>query len=146
MIYADYELFKIKYNQSQKIYSEIMDEYELIFQRTQVKAIEYDKEKIQSNSYHDKIEEYLVEKERKHIDERLHEAKTIMDERAELLALKENELRKSGNLHDRIYTLKYIDGLDVHKIALIINYSESQIYRIIEKIKERCEKMRENLC
>ena len=79
---------------------------------------------------------YLIEKEKKHIDERLKEIKSILDSRKELLDLKERELRASKDWYDIIFTLYYLDRLSVRKIENRIPYSRAQIYNKINIIKE----------
>ena len=67
-----------------------------------------------------------------------------MEDREHLLKIKLEELRASNNVEDKIYLLRFIDRVRVFRIAKMIGYSESQVYRILEKIIGKCEKMREN--
>ena len=67
-----------------------------------------------------------------------------MEDREHLLKIKLEELRASNNVEDKIYLLRFIDRVRVFRIAKMIGYSESQVYRILEKIICQCEKMREN--
>ena len=146
MIYEEYEEFYAKYLNIQKIYDDILSEREKIFNKTQAKAITYDKEKVKGGTTDNAFDTYLIELERKKIDERLTEAKSILDDRGRLLKLKEQELRASKALYDKIYVFYKLENLKVYSIAKTINYSESQIYRIIHNIEKRCEKMREKVC
>lgn len=139
MDYLDYEFCKKRLCKMQEIFGQILMEQEELFNITQLNAICYS-EKIDNNSKSSLFDYYLSQKEKKQIDERLAEAKKILEERFYLLKIKENELRKSKNLFDLIYIYKFVDGLRIDVIAKKLNYSKSQIYRKIEKI----EKMRHN--
>ena len=144
-VYIVYEDFKNKYFESQNKYDEILREKEYLFSKTQPKAARTDKIII-AGTKTNVFDEYLVVKEKKRIDQRLEEIKAIVEDRSKLLKLKEVELRHSKNIWDKIYTMRYLDNLNIQKIAFILNYSQSQVYRKLEKIRRnklRCEKMRQ---
>lgn len=134
MIYIEYEVYKTKYKETQSIYDEILTEKERIFQKTQSKAIRYDVEKVSSGTYSNILDNYIVEKDEKRIDERLEEVKSLLDDRERLLKLKEKELRESKALYDKIYRMHYLDRMKPYRISEFIGYSKSQIYRILDKI------------
>ena len=138
-VYIVYEDFKNKYLETQKKYDEILKEKEELFQRTQPKAINYDKEKIDTGYSYNAFDEYLIAKEKAKIDERLEEVKSILGDRKRLLYLKEQELRSSKNSIDQIYKMRYIDCSNVRKIARISCYSESQVYRILDMVRKTIE-------
>ena len=140
MFYLEYEIAKLKYLDAQKAYDDILTEKERMFSKTQPKGTAYDKELVSSGHSESSFDEYLIEKERKQIDDKLYEMKELIEERAYLLKVKERQLRESKALFDRIYCLKYLDNLKVVQIAFKVSYSESQVYRKLEVI----EKMREN--
>lgn len=144
-VYVIYEYFKNKYFDVQKKYDEILREKEYLFSKTQPKAVRIDKGIIATTPIN-VFDEYLIEKEKRKIDQRLKEIKAIIEDRAKLLKLKEIELRHSKNIWDRIYTMRYLDNLHIQKIALILNYSQSQVYRKLKKIGRntlKCEKMQD---
>lgn len=136
MLFLEYEILKQKYLDAQEQYEEILNEKEVLFARTQPNGVRYDKEKVSGGSHGDPFADYLTEKERRRIDERLAEAKTLVDERLEIMKRKEHELRLSDGLYDTVYRCRYIDRSHVKKIAKIIGYSRSQTYRVIERIDE----------
>lgn len=146
MIYLDYEMFKIQYLETQVKYNDILTEKEDLFTRTQPNAIRYDKERVQTSvSGENGFDAYLIAKESKRIDERLEEVKSLMEDREKLLKLKEKELRLSNEKMDRIYLLRYVEGIKPHKIAKMLNYSVSQVYRVINQIESSIQKnMRKN--
>ena len=145
MVYQIYEEYKWNFLVAQERFMEMLTEKERIFTKTQPNAIRYDKEKIQTSPDGNILEEYVIEMERKRINERLAELRLIMSDREGLLRLKEYELKTSKDIDDQIYCLKYLENKKVEKIAKFLGYSESQIYRRLEKIDafaKRCEKMR----
>lgn len=135
MLYGDYYECQQKYRDAQSVYDGVLEDRELLFERTQPKSTEYDKERLDGGKQSNVFDDYLVQLERKRIDERLEEADRILELRKHLLELKEAELRKSSEPADRVYVLRYLEHCRIHKIASKINYSESQIYRILSTIK-----------
>lgn len=142
-VYVDYEDFKNKYHDSQNKFDEILKEKEALFSKTLPKSPKWDKISFLSQS-HNSFDDYLISKEKKRIDERLFEIKSILNDRKELLKLKETELRKSKNSVDIIYRMRFLDHMHITNISIIVHYSESQVYRILQRINETCVKMREN--
>lgn len=135
LLYVQYEEYKNKYYEVQRKYDEILGEKEKLFVRTQPKAIKFDKEKVSGGSPVNAFDEYLIMKEKKNIDQRLDEIKSILDDRARLVNLKEEELRASNNVQDKIYKYRYLDRLTVEKITRLVNYSRPQVFRILKIIR-----------
>ena len=144
MLFLDYEEYKDKYLETQRKYDEILSEKEELFARTQPNAVRFDAERVAGGKKEGTFETYLVDKERKRIDERLSEVKSLLEDRERLLALKLDELNASNEIMDKIYRLKHVEKIRVYKIAKMLNYSESQVYRILEQIDKVIQKMREN--
>lgn len=136
MVYLDYEAFKAKYLETQRSFDAILQEKEELFARTQPNAVRFDKERVSGGKIPNPFEDYMIAKEKKQIDQRLAEAKSILDDRERLLRLKEAELRASKAVIDRVYVLRYIERMRVYKIMRKLNYSERQIYRMLETIEE----------
>lgn len=137
MIYLEYHDCLEKYKEVQRKYDEILTEKEQLFQRTQPSAIRTDKEKVQggklaSNSF----DSYLIRKEETQIEERLAEVKSLLTDRERLLKFKLGELRRSQDLEDKVYLMRYVERVRVYKIATRLSYHESHIYRILNKIDE----------
>ena len=130
-----YEEYKNKYYETQREYDIILTEKEKLFSITQPSAIKFDKEVVSGGITDNTFEKYLILKEEKKIDQRLKEIKSILDDRKRLLKLKEQELRTSSDVQDKIYMYRYIDKLNVYKIAKLVGYSEPQVYRILKKIQ-----------
>lgn len=135
MIYIIYEKYKKYYYDTQNRYNEILTEKERLFSITQPKATDYGKEKASGGKPSNPFDEYLIQKEKKQIDARLKEVKSLLEDRERLLRLKRDELRASNNIHDKIYRYRYIDKMRVQKIVKLVGYSEAQVYRILKVIK-----------
>ena len=135
MIYIIYEEYKNKYYETQREYDIILTEKEKLFSITQPSAVKFDKEVVSGGITDNTFERYLILKEEKKIDQRLEEIKSLLDDRERLLKLKEQELKTSTNIQDKIYKYRYIDKLKVYKIAKLVGYSEPQIYRILKTIR-----------
>ncbi len=136
MLYIEYHEYRDKYYDAQRKYDEVLSEKEHLFARTQPKATQYDKEVVSGGSPSNSFDEYLIAKEKKQIDERLEEAKSILDDRERLLKLKEEELRHSKDWLDIIYVYYYIEKLSMRKISKRIPFSTTGIYRKVEIIRK----------
>lgn len=140
MIYVTYEEYKNKYYETQLHYNAILNEKEEIFAITQPKGVNLKKEKVNGGVAANTFDEYLIKKEKKNIDQRLDEIKSILEDRKKLLKLKEEELRESKNIQDKIYKYKYLDRLSVTKISKLVNYTDRQVYRILKLINKNIRK------
>jgi hypothetical protein len=61
--------------------------------------------------------------------------RTLLNDRKALLDVKERELRKSKDKTVIIFVAKEIDGKNVDQIAMDLNYSRSQVFRILQSLK-----------
>ena len=136
MIYIVYNEYKNKYYETQQRYNEILNEKEELFSITQPKAVKINGEKTSGGKHENTFDEYLIQKEKRNIDQRLEEVKALLDDRERLLKLKEQELRESKNPHDKIYRCRYLDRLTIEKTARISNYSRSQVFNILKEIRK----------
>lgn len=143
-MYLEYEEFRIKYFKAQQAYDIVLSEKEELFSKTLPNAVRFDKEKVGGSATGNTFDDYLIAVERKRIDERLKLAKQCMDARWELLQQKEEELRKSSDIKDRLYVYRVLDHLKMQRITPKVNYSESHIYRLLGEIYWEVKKMREN--
>lgn len=144
MKYLEHRKRYIDYCQAQEDLNRVLDEWILAFQLTQPKSQVYG-DKVQINNNRKPLEEYVITVEDKHIYPRIAAAKEIMKAKGELLAIKEQELRQSKNIYDLIYTMKWVDGLkpkDIYRSLDLMgmNYSNSQIYEITQRIKHQIER------
>lgn len=136
MLYVEYHQLKTKYVLVQSQYDAILTEQEELFARTQPTAVDFEKERVTGTNTSNPFDAYLIAKEQKRIDERLEEVKGILDDRKELLDMKERELRASKDWYDIIFKYYYLDNLSITKIENRIPYSRVQIWRKLNVIKD----------
>lgn len=136
MIYKEYEEYRTKYYEAQKIYDSILNVKEELFIRTQPSSIKFDKEIVSGGTPSNAFDSYLIVKEKKQIDERLIEAKSILDDRGKLFRLKEEELYHSKDWNDIIYKYYFIEKLSIRKIAMRIPFSSTEVFRKIQIIRK----------
>lgn len=135
MIYTEYELCKFKYMELQKRFDAVLTEKERLFTKTQPNAITYDKDHVQMSHDGNVLEDYVIALETGEIDKKIDNLRGLLDDRGKLLRLKEEELRKSQIREDKIYVMRFLDGMNVGLIAKRLNYSNSQVNRIIRKME-----------
>lgn len=150
-LYLEHRGYYLSYLEAQKKLEDIINEYEVILTKVQPKSSlaeherEFSKETIlpPSGKKINKAEEYAIAMEQRKIKERLSDAKLILQERFNLLDLKEQEIRKSRDIYNRIYTLKWIDGLKADVIIEETGYSRSQVYNILKHLNKQIERNNE---
>lgn len=152
MIYLEYERLKEKYYLAQRWFDQALTEQERLITKTMPSAISYDKDSVQSSPSSNMLDDYVIEMEEKRVKEKIERMRLLVDSRESLLNSKEKELRKSHDKFDKIYVNHFIDGLSPKSIAKALNYSISQVYRMIEAIKSairkdatKCEKKCANM-
>ena len=135
-IYITYEEYKNRYYAVQTQYNKILAEKEQLFAKTQPKSTNFDKAVVDGGKRSNAFDDYLIIKEKKQIDKRLIEVKSILADRKNLLESKETELKNSKEWIDKLYIYKYIENLSIKKIFHLIPYEEAQIYRMLKEIKD----------
>ena len=109
--------------------------------KTLPSAIRYDKDHVQSSPSSNVLDEYVIALDESQIDSELAKVKELIEDRGRLLDLKEKQLRDSQHINDRVYVMKYLEGYSVNRISKVLNYSRTQVYRILDEIKKRWDKM-----
>ncbi len=136
-MYRQYQRELIEYMNAQAVLNDIINEYDLAFQRTMPHSPSYFG--IKTNTRINKVEEFIIEVERKNLKRRSEDARTVLSLKAHLLGLKEADLRKSFDIHDVLYTAKWLDHKTVKDIIHDLkrkgfDYSPSQVYVILKQI------------
>lgn len=131
-----------EYMQAKEDLQTVLNEYTIAFQKTQPKG-NYS-EHISGNPVN-KVEEYVIELERKRIKERMKAAEDIIDAKLKLLELAEQDLRKSNDIYDLVYTAMWVDKKRPKELYREfdlkgINYSISHIYDVRRRIKAQIER------
>ena len=133
--YIDYEKCKNQSYEVQRKYNNLLAEKERLFSATQPQAIKFDKEVVSGGKPGNSFENYLMIKERKQIDERLAELKTLVDDFDHLLYIKRKQLEKSDNILDKIYLHYIVNRMGIHYVCRKVDYSEAQVYRYLREIR-----------
>ena len=136
------------YLRAQERVEKILNEQEEIFQKVEPKSslAEHERDYLPNNpstggkGLSRKAEEYAIEMERRRIKERLSEAMDILADRRTLMLQKEEELRKSKDIYNMIYTLRWVDGMKPDAIVEATGYSRSQVYSITKQIQRQIER------
>lgn len=140
MVYVDYVILKQSYDESSRRLTELLDKKEEAFTRTLPNAIRYDLQKVMhSVSENSPLDDYVMDIER--IEEQIREARMLVYQRKEVLDMKEQELRASEDIDDRIYVLRFIQHLKTDQIARKLHYSNRRsIYYHLNKIEHELQK------
>lgn len=133
-IFPSYVELQKKYLDAQHLLDETLKEKESLFAKTQPKSPKWDKIILRQTLH--PFDEYLIVKEQEHLDERLSEAKTILEDREKMLLLKKAELYCSTHILDKVYRLHYLEGRGARRIADNLHFSQSQIYRVLSNVKK----------
>lgn len=141
--YLEYERIKDRYNNFQALFAQVLLEKERLLTKTLPNAIRYDREKVLVSVDGNPLENYMIAVEDEGLEEKLSQYRQNLKDWRVLLEIKEGELRKSQEKTDKIYVMRCIDGYGINRIAKIMSYSKSQVYRILDKIYKRCDKMRQ---
>lgn len=138
-MYLEYHRVFIKYKKSLNKLEQLLAEQEQLFELTQPKGVNTEKEQIIKAGNKNPFDDYLIQAERKKLGAKIETQKYICAEQKALLDAYYDELRASKDWLDLIYSLSYIDKLTVAQIERKIPYERRQIYRILKKIKNEIE-------
>lgn len=144
--YLDYEYTKARYEAMQERFAKVLLEKERLFLQAIPGAIRYDKDKISSTPIGSPLEDFVVNVDTKELDIKISRLRRHLNDWGALLSIKENTLRKSTSLTDRVYVMRYLDGYGVNRMCRQLHYAKSRIYQILQGIENnlKCGKNRKN--
>lgn len=93
-----------------------------------------------TNSKEDKMLLYTAELEI--VEKKLAKEKRILKELKKQIKEKEEDLRESSEILDKVYLYKYIDNLKYYQIGIKIGYEKTKTYNLINRVDEILEKIR----
>ena len=134
-LFLEHYEIKQKYYNAKNEYDKLIEKKAMLVISTQPRATNFDKELIKGGTPSNKFE-LLVEQLEK-LDPEIISARNDRDLQEYFLKKKEIELSNSDDVLDRIYYLKYVKHYKVRNIAINVNYSRMQTYRLIEEINEK---------
>lgn len=91
--------------------------------------------KVNKLSIDDKMSEYLIKTYE--LDRKIESAKNEVGLLEYTLKKMELAMREMKEIENKIFVMRFIDGLKVYQIARKIGYSKEQTYRIIKNIKQK---------
>lgn len=141
MVYLEYERVKMSCISTKNRFAHLLLEKERILTETLPNAIRYDKDNVQTSIEGNLLDNYVIEMDEKGIDKRLAKLRQSLKDWEILLEFMERRLRSSKEIPDRIYVMRHLDGYGIKRICKEINYSRSQIYRILDKIEKNCRNL-----
>ena len=134
MLYVDYEKMWEVIRKQEKELFDLINKRDELFTMTQPKSTTFDKELVDSSHQSNTLEKYVIKEEQ--ITLRINQLNKSIDDRYQALNRKREELRLSKNIYDRIYYLKYIEKLNIYKIATLVNYERTSVWRHLKKIEK----------
>ena len=136
MIYQFHHICYREYCQSKDAYKMLCEQKEVLFDKTQPRAIDYSKDRVQNTHTTNPIEKYIIDLDRLTINERIKEAHSIVSDRQYLLQFIEADLQRSVDLLDKVYYYRYVRRQKLDWIRKMIGISESQTKRLYKAIKQ----------
>ena len=104
------------------------------FNKTQPTSPKFSEKVASSHTDNNAFLQYVEKIEK--IDEEIEELKQEKEILEKYLKKMEESLRSMRGILEKIFVSKYIDGLDVKRIAIKFSYSESHIYRLLTTIHQ----------
>ena len=120
----------------------LKDKKQLYFNETQPKTVLPKAVVVKGSSHNDKLLEYVSKIE--DIDKEILVLEKEIRMQKKYLNSIEIILKGMKGTLEEIFTLKYIDNLNVHEIARKTNYSEPRIYYFLSEIKKTIKKNKNN--
>lgn len=138
--YIDYESYLVRYEHIQAQFVHVLLEKEKLLTRTLPCAIRYDKDKVQNTIDDNPLEDYVISVEEQELDIKIARLRRHLEDWRVLMDVKEEELRKSQVLIDRVYVMRYLDGIGVNKMCRILHYEKTRIYELLTEIAKNGKK------
>ena len=135
-IYLEYAIAEHQLNDIESKYDRVLQEKQDLWEMTQGTTIDLSTDRVDGGESPNKFDQYVILLQEKRIDERLAECYHIIEDRKMYLLIKEEKLRKSKGLWDKIYTMQHLDRKSVENISRYLHYDRSWVYKIIQQMQE----------
>ena len=130
-LFVEHYRLNEEYKEAKKEFEKALAKKSQLLYSVVPKSANFENELVKGSSSN-KFLNYTIKMEE--IDKEINVRRNLRDVLAYRLKLKEIELKKSDELADKIYILKYIEHLKVKYISIKVNYSKAQTYRILDEI------------
>lgn len=111
----------------------LKEKRELYFNSTQPGGMSYDEPVVMGGTTNNAFDVYAEKVIEIDLQIKLVEAEILITQKH--LKAMEDSLRKMNGTLEKIFVARYIDGLTINQIARKMNYSRSQVYRKLQKIR-----------
>lgn len=125
-----------EYKEAKKEFEKALEKKSQLLYSVVPKSANFENELVKGSSSN-KFLNYTIKMEE--IDKEINVRRNLRDILAYRLKLKEIELKKSDNILDKVYYLKFVERMKVRQICIKINYSKTQTYRILEEVRKKCK-------
>lgn len=139
-LFVEYERIKTRYAAVQDSFARALMEKERLFTRTLPSAIRYDKDKVQNSVDDNPLEDFVISADEKELDEKIKRYRMLLDDWRVLMDVKEQELRRSKEIYNTIYVMRYLDGFSVSRIAKLLHYNRQYIYKKMRQMWKKATK------
>ena len=107
-----------------------------LYNLTQPKSPIYDDVKILDKNIRDKFGDYIDTLESMNVNERIELLNGTIENCKKLIKNKEDDLKNSFNLEDKVYFLKFVQNKNNNEIMKDLCYQRTVVYNIVKKIKD----------
>ena len=132
-LFVEHYRLNEEYKEAKKEFDKALEKKSQLLYSVVPKSANFENELVKSSSSN-KFLNYTIKMEE--IDKEINVRRNLRDVLAYRLKLKEIELKKSDNILDKVYYLKFVERMKVKYISIKINYSKEQTYRFLKKIAE----------
>lgn len=132
-LFVEHYRLNEEYKEAKKEFDKALEKKSQLLYSVVPKSANFENELVKGSSSN-KFLNYTIKMEE--IDKEINVRRNLRDVLAYRLKLKEIELKKSDNILDKVYYLKFVERMKVKYISIKINYSKEQTYRFLKKIAE----------
>ena len=132
-LFVEHYRLNEEYKEAKKEFDKALEKKSQLLYSIVPKSANFENELVKGSSSN-KFLNYTIKMEE--IDKEINVRRNLRDVLAYRLKLKEIELKKSDNILDKVYYLKFVERMKVKYISIKINYSKEQTYRFLKKIAE----------
>ena len=132
-LFVEHYRLNEEYKETKKEFDKALEKKSQLLYSVVPKSANFENELVKGSSSN-KFLNYTIKMEE--IDKEINVRRNLRDVLAYRLKLKEIELKKSDNILDKVYYLKFVERMKVKYISIKINYSKEQTYRFLKKIAE----------
>ena len=139
-MYLEYHDLLKKYKDASKRYNESLEERSKLISSVMLKASQYKEVVIfgANTSSDSNLIDYTSEIDE--VDKLINQSRNTRDMLNYELKKKEKEMRETGDVYDKIYVFKWIEGRKPRHFNKLIGFSLSRTYDYIAEMKEKLYK------